>query len=454
MSSSLNQSVNGRKNYGWEFLKAPEILDCMNELGIPMTPNDLEKPSPGKMQLVYSAFLELVMGVTKHYFDCAIDACSTEMVHFDIYEDSLLLMVFFRHLQVLMREVDFPNFSLQDLAKPDAYRVQCILSAIINLVRFQGEQQDVQKEFEARFLDCQEKRDNLLTENERLAQQIEELRERSARERPSLERVAEENEALITNLRELKKKESELAVKVDKVRGEKETLKERLYNSENLNQQTARELHNIQSKIVVSPERLTQQIKEFSESLARQKQFCGEQHRRLLELDARLETIPKVKADIQSCITLMEACKTEFAAADAADLRVTQLKDLEDQGLHAVKDATRHEEKLRKKLDGAEDRLKRARDLLESKRLTTREKLAELEARGRALQEFRTQVDDEMKEKQWSIDSVETKISGLKEDVNTEVDFVDTSFAPLHDHVQLYIKEMQQFMALNTFAKT
>ena len=75
-----------------------------------MVKDDLDKPTTGKMQIVYSAFADIIMGVTKEYFDAAVEACQSENEHYEIYSDSLLLMIFYQHLHLLMKKVGFPEF--------------------------------------------------------------------------------------------------------------------------------------------------------------------------------------------------------------------------------------------------------------------------------------------------------------------------------------------------------
>ncbi len=145
----MNLSVNGASGQGYIYpvLDVSEILQCMNELGIPFTNEDLAKPSSQRMQLVYEAFADIIMGVTKEHFDASVSACQGEAEHFDIYADSLGLMVFHQHLVRLMAEVGYNEFSIQDLIKPDPKRVRRILSAIINFAKFREERMSVYETF-------------------------------------------------------------------------------------------------------------------------------------------------------------------------------------------------------------------------------------------------------------------------------------------------------------------
>lgn len=327
----MNQSVNGGTNWIFPMLQNDEILACMNELGIPMVISDLEKPSPGKMQLVYSAFADILMGVTKEFFDTSIEACSNEADHFDIYADSLLLMVFYQHLQKLMREVGFPQFCLQDITKPDALRVRRILSAIINFAKFREEQLEVYDKFTAKATTYQTKHDELLAQNEACVKRVEGLKIRRIQEEPLVAKARATNEALTNELYELKRVEGQTMAEYDKLKMEKQEITTRLDHNAILRQNTEREIQKTRSRIVHSPEKLRQQLEDMSNSLQNEKQFLNDKGKKTRELNAKVDILATLESDIQSCIKLMEECESELARVDGAHKRVVHLEEMVDQ---------------------------------------------------------------------------------------------------------------------------
>ena len=68
----------------WVFpaLKNADIVMCMNELGVPFCDEDLQKPTPQRMQMVYEAFADILMGYTRESFDANVRACSNEVENF------------------------------------------------------------------------------------------------------------------------------------------------------------------------------------------------------------------------------------------------------------------------------------------------------------------------------------------------------------------------------------
>ena len=63
-------------------LKNSDIVLCMQELSVPFAEEDLQKPTPQRMQIVYEAFLDILMGYTRESFDSNVRACTNEVENF------------------------------------------------------------------------------------------------------------------------------------------------------------------------------------------------------------------------------------------------------------------------------------------------------------------------------------------------------------------------------------
>src|SRR5277367_2942256 len=63
-------------------LKNSDIVLCMQELCVPFSEEDLQKPTPQRMQMVYEAFADILMGYTRETFDANVRACANEVENF------------------------------------------------------------------------------------------------------------------------------------------------------------------------------------------------------------------------------------------------------------------------------------------------------------------------------------------------------------------------------------
>jgi kinetochore protein Nuf2 len=125
--------------YIFPTLNNAEILQCMEELRIPFTEQDLSKPSSIKVIKVFEDFLDILMGITREELEQPHFSVMENLENPELHQQSLEDITFFRHLQRLMHSVGIQDFSIKDIMRPEAPRVRRILSAVINFAKFREE---------------------------------------------------------------------------------------------------------------------------------------------------------------------------------------------------------------------------------------------------------------------------------------------------------------------------
>jgi len=85
-----------------------EIAGCISDIGVPFSPQDLQKPTPQQIQLVFEWFAELLMNATRETVEPAMRAAAEDICG-DYVEivpaDTRNLMGFFINLRKLLGEV-------------------------------------------------------------------------------------------------------------------------------------------------------------------------------------------------------------------------------------------------------------------------------------------------------------------------------------------------------------
>jgi hypothetical protein len=79
-------------------LKPSEIVTCMAELQIPITIEDLEKPSPQRMISVFECCTDILMGISREQFSQPTFSVMEILEHPDLHQESITLMSFYRQL--------------------------------------------------------------------------------------------------------------------------------------------------------------------------------------------------------------------------------------------------------------------------------------------------------------------------------------------------------------------
>jgi kinetochore protein Nuf2 len=70
----------------------------MADLHIPLSMEDLEKPTPHRMIGVFECFTDILMGVSRDQFTQPNFAAMEILEHPDLHQDAITLMSFYRQL--------------------------------------------------------------------------------------------------------------------------------------------------------------------------------------------------------------------------------------------------------------------------------------------------------------------------------------------------------------------
>lgn len=97
-------------------------------------------------------------------------------IYQELFNDAVPLMMFHQHVTNLAKIAQVDFFTLQDLTRPDPARTRKILSALVNFAKFKQERQATVDEVAGRSEKLKERRDKLISENERLRNEANTLR--------------------------------------------------------------------------------------------------------------------------------------------------------------------------------------------------------------------------------------------------------------------------------------
>ncbi len=224
-----NQSQH-RQLYSFPELKSSEILQCMEDLRIPLSEQELCKPSPAIVQRILEAFADIFMGIPKDQFSSVQPSFGVmEMLEYpDLHLDSISLITFYRTILRLMIEVGIDDFSLKDLIRPDGGRLRLILSAVINFAKFREEQLAVFEEFSRKSDQIVEEKSRLFTRKQEICRKLDSIRHQRAGQEESASKVRDEIGGLIQELREFKKEQTALSNDLEQLKARRAELSEKL----------------------------------------------------------------------------------------------------------------------------------------------------------------------------------------------------------------------------------
>lgn len=320
-----------------------EIVNCITELGIPFQLDDLKKPSPPKIQLVFEMFADLLMGIRKETVEPILRAATEQLEYPETQQDAHTLMAFYVSLRTLMCECGIDDFTINDLAKPDVARLTRILSYVINFTRFREERAGVISEHFQKAEMAKEKIEQLFFENENLAQRVQALKQQRAKEEPMIQRAKEVQDIMSEELRAFSKKDKALTNERSKLKQEKETYIKTLEDRQYFITKTLQEAERIRPYIVDSPDRLQQVITDMGTSLSQEKAAVDSAERKNRALQTSADSFAIVEQDVSSSIKVMEECEAELLKEEESTRKAARHQEILTQKQTDVREIDRNE---------------------------------------------------------------------------------------------------------------
>ncbi|KAJ4289509.1 kinetochore-associated Ndc80 complex subunit nuf2 [Collariella sp. IMI 366227] len=372
-----------------------ELYGCINELGIPMTLADLQKPNPIQVQMIFERFAELLMNKTRTTVDPAMRAAAEDLC--GGFGDSLMppdtrnLMGFFVSLRRLMLHCGINDFSFTDLYRPTADRLNKILSYLINFVRFRESQ--------------------------------------LAMEALAAEKT-QRNEELKRRLLELKKNQEKIGQRMEDARTLKSELAAELEEKTTTKLALKQESAKLRPYTLQSPSALQSRLTELSTTLSTDKSHNDSLDRRARALQTSTDSFTVVCADVASCIKLLEEIAVELSKEEEDNAKNAKQRDALTERGASVREVERTEALLQRQLSKWTERTEALR--------------AQSQEKARRAQERMEELRGDIERRRVRIEQIEKKMLDLKENIENEVHAAHDEYLKLEAHIKLYITEMEQ----------
>lgn len=157
--------------YSFPILNADEIVQCLKELQIPFSEEQLKKPTSESIRATYEQILELLLGISREELQQPVFQALDVLSYPELHEYSVGQLNFHRNLQKLLEACGYHEFSMKDYLKPEYARTRKILSAIINFAKFREERL-------VTFLELQGRSEELTAKKNQLEEELSQLKEK------------------------------------------------------------------------------------------------------------------------------------------------------------------------------------------------------------------------------------------------------------------------------------
>lgn len=130
-----------RQAYSFPLVKTSEIIQCMNELGITVTEDELMNPDKYKDQCrrMLEMLAELCTGIHRDEMSQPAFSGLAVLNYPELHEESIPQINSFRACSKMMEVCGIQDFSMKDFMLPSSKRLRRQLSGIINFAKFREE---------------------------------------------------------------------------------------------------------------------------------------------------------------------------------------------------------------------------------------------------------------------------------------------------------------------------
>ncbi|KAK3378659.1 Nuf2 family-domain-containing protein [Lasiosphaeria ovina] len=426
-----------------------EIVGCINELGIPFTIADLQKPSPIQVQMIFEWFGELLMNKTRQTVDpgmraAAEDVCGGDLGDAVMPPDTRNLMGFYASLQRLMLDCGVNDFNFMDLYKPTHDRLVKIFSYVINFVRFRESQTSVIDENCNRAENAKSRIEQLYVENQNMEAQLDDMRDNRRAMEALVQEKTRRNEDLKKRLLELRRSQEKVATRLEDAKTKKGELAAELEGKTAAKLALKQESAKLRPYTLQSPQALQASLTELSNILSGDKAHIDALDRRARALQTSNDSFAVVSTDVASCIKLLDEIANELAKEEEENARNVKQRDaLVERGAN-VREVQLTEGMLRRQLTKWADRTETLRAQSQEKAQRAKERMEELRAVHKKLTEERSEKGKDVERRRVRIEQIEKKMLDLKENIENEVHAAHDEYLKMESHIKLYITEMEQ----------
>lgn len=392
-----------------------EIVGCINELGIPFTIADLQKPNPIQVQMIFEWFGELLMNKTRATVDPAMRAAAEDVCGSD-YGDALMpgdtrnLMGFYASLRQLMLDCGVNDFNFQDLHKPTHDRLVKLFSYVINFVRFRESQTSVIDEHCNRAESTKQRIEQLYADNQSMEAQLEEMHATRRQMEALVTEKTKRNEDLKRRLLELRRNQEKVAARLEEAKTKKGELAGELEEKTATKLALKQESAKLRPYVLQSPSALQATLTELSNTLNGDKAHIDALDRRARALQTSSDSFAVVSTDVASCIKLLDEISVELAKEEEENAKNAKQRDaLTERGAN-VREVERTEALLKRQLEKWAERTKTLREQSQDKAQTAQKKMEELREVHKKLTEERSEKGKDIERRRVRIEQTEKKV--------------------------------------------
>ncbi|PVU92652.1 hypothetical protein BB561_003708 [Smittium simulii] len=422
----------------------------MRQMGIPITEEDLMRPSTQSMKVWFEAFIEILKGITletvkENFEDYIIEVSAYPQSH----GEDVLFMSFYRQVRILFMEIGVEDFTLADMVRPDPQRTRRFLGEACNFAMFRDERMPILDKYTSNEEKINQKKEELVAEISVIEETLDVIKKTRKEERELVEKRINENTTLRNGLLKLKDKTDLANNKLENINNKKIELEAKLNAIRKSITEKSYELTQLKSKIVHSPEKIQQAIDELNNSILKNQQKFLENNDYSTKLDSRFEMLSIFILELKKRIDQIADCLDIQNSNRELYKKLSENNELSSRVKRNLKEMEIRKEQLNNQINSFVD----SAELLKTRKLeksdTLSKKIDELR-KAKVISESRLNdiKKNASKLKELSLE-FDSKSNDLKSNMSVEVEEINANYEMLLKQVMNYQQNVLMTLAEN-----
>ncbi|KAJ2957268.1 hypothetical protein NQZ79_g6971 [Umbelopsis isabellina] len=408
-----NNAIESKVFYEVPTLSSPKLLECLNEIQLPFTEEDLLKPQALRTQYLFERILDLLMGVRTSQIEEVRDKALQNVENPEMHHDLLGLMLLYDRMSKLMLEIGFADFSFKDMTRPTHHRIIKILSSLVNYAKFREQRLTTFEQVSAVGDEVAMNRANLEQIHEEASAKLNQLREKMEAEEPETKAKKAENEEYGRKLRDQNKVANSIHTRYQELKAVQHQLRDELA------------------------------IAKLTSSIEEENQAATENEATVRRLQAKIDTISSILEEVNSCVRLLSDCEEGLKNFEAFKRQnAINEENITKKGLE-MQELINKEQYLSRMLNNLTQRISKMEQQQEKKRESVQNEIEQAQQEYNQTNSEVSKMQQQMSEIQTNAEQLEQQINDIKTSLEVDVSNLQSEYDNLKAHFESYLSEMK-----------
>jgi len=433
-------------SYSFPILSEKEIVQCLHELGMKTTVEQIQKPTYEIVQHIFENLVVLLCGVTREELQQPVFAAIDAIEYAELHDESIPAMAFFVQTAKLLRSSGVKDFSMKDLHKPEGARLKKSLSAVINFAKFREEKLVAYTELQEKHEELIDNRDRLRREHEELEKELARMTEEREAELPEVANVEAEVDILYGENQALNKQQASMSNELKSLKQEVNAMTEDAAQLSLKVSAVRGTQEDLKAQIVQSPHKIKAELEDLDGALELEKAALSEAEKSSRDVASKLDAALKIEKEVAKVIAMMQDTTVEIKKKKEVSKRVKALRSHIASQEHELTQLEATNQHLNRQHASLMERIERVKAQCEIRKQAAQGRVEEQLRHREAIEAGNAAAVAKLNQNEAAIRAIEAKAADLRAAHESQIGSVLRQYHSLRETVHLYQEKIEGYM--------